>query len=197
MHFKQFLLPALAPILLIAAVPSFPQVVPSAHEDRLSFSVGAGASSFDVDWGHGRMLGGTLWADWHPGKVPSFLNGIGLEIEARDISLDRGTHPSNYREDTAGGGPIYTWRHYRNFHPYGKFLLQFGSMDFKIPNSTYTHDTRTIYAPGLGLEYRVFENIWARADYEYQRWPNLLGGTPDPQGFTVGASYDFGHRHRR
>jgi hypothetical protein len=46
-----------------------------------------------------------------------------LEVEARDISLDRGDKPSNYREDTAGGGPMYTWRHYRNFRPYGKYLI--------------------------------------------------------------------------
>lgn len=196
MRFKIALSPILAVSLLTAVAPIFSQVAPQAHEGRLPFSVGAGVSTFDVDWGHGRMLGGTLWADWHPGMLPSFLNGLGLEIEARDISLDRGDKPSNYREDTAGGGPIYTWRRYRNFRPYGKYLIQFGSIDFRVSNPAYTHDTRTVSAPGLGFEFRLFKNIWARADYEYQFWPSLLGGTADPQGFTFGASYDFGHPHR-
>jgi opacity protein-like surface antigen len=184
--------------LLTAAIPIFSQVVPQAKETGLPFTLGAGVSSFDVDWGHGRMLGGTLWADWRPGRIPSFLNGFGLEVEARDISLNHSSsQPPNYREDTAGGGPIYTWRRYRNFRPYGKYLIQFGSMDFRASDPTYSHDTRTVSAPGVGLEFRLFRNVWARADYEYQFWPDLLGGTADPQGFTFGASYDFGYSYRR
>ncbi len=79
-----------------AAIPIFSQVVPQAQEGLWPFSVDAGVSTFDVDWGHGRMLGGTLWADWHPNRIRSLLDGLGLEIEARDISLNRGDEPSNY-----------------------------------------------------------------------------------------------------
>jgi opacity protein-like surface antigen len=70
-------------------------------------------------------------------------------------------------------------------------------MDFRTSDPTYSHDNRVVYAPGLGLEFRVFQNVWARADYEYQVWPDLFGQTSDPQGFTFGASYDFGHSNRR
>ncbi len=171
------------------------QVVPQAQAGNgHSFSIGVGPSSYDVDWGHGRMLGGTVWADWHPSREPALLHGLGLELEARDISLNHSsTQPSNYREDTAGGGPIYSWSHFKNFRPYGKFLIEYGSMDFKIlATPTYTHDTRGLYAPGLGFDYRVFGNFWARADYEYQIWQPMFGHTPDPQGFTVGVEYAFG-----
>jgi hypothetical protein len=95
--------------------------------------------------------------------IPSFLSGLGLEIEARDISIGRSSSQlPNYREDTAGGGPIYTWRHYRNFRPYGKYLVQFGSTDSRTGNPTHSHDTRTVYVPGVGLEFRVFRNMGAR-----------------------------------
>jgi opacity protein-like surface antigen len=156
------------------------------------------------------MYGGAFWIDYYPG-MPSILHGLGVEVEARDISFDRHEVPTqqypnwsgqaNTREDTAGGGAIYTWRHFRNFHPYGKFLISYGSVDFITglthATSTYTHDTRTVMAPGLGIEYRIFRPLWARADYEYQDWlGKLLGTTLNPQGFTVGVAYDFSHSGR-
>ena len=102
------------------------------------------------------------------------------------------------RHDTAEGGPTYTWRRLRKFQPYGKYLMGIGSIDFDpLPGAppTYTHDTRTIYAPGGGAQYRVFKSLWVRGDYEYQFWPNLFGAhSLNPNGFTIGAMYDFGGR---
>jgi len=81
-------------------------------------------------------------------------------------------------------------------------LIDLGSVDFNIgpplPGyKPYTHDTRTVEAPGGGLEFRVFHGILLRADYEYQMWPDFLSKTLDPQGFTVGVQYDFRALHRR
>lgn len=196
MRLKYFFWFLFAISLLMMEQVGVSQVVPSARgAGRIghSFSVGVGPSSYDVDWGHGRMLGGTVWADYYPQKLPQALYGLGLEAEARDISLQRSSTQTNYRTDTAGGGFIYNWHHYPNLHPYAKFLVEYGSIDFPqtaIPN--YKHDTRAVYAPGGGLEYRVFGNFLTRVDYEYQVWETLLGGHPDPQGFTVGVAYEFG-----
>jgi opacity protein-like surface antigen len=143
------------------------------------------------------MEGSTLWIDYQPNRTPYFLRGFGLEVEARDISWNRGDKPNNFRQDTASGGVIYTWQHYRKFHPYGKFMAGLASEDFRVsgfPN--YTHDTRTFIAPGLGAEYRVLGHLWVRADYQYQFWQVLLTGRPDPQGFTFGVMYDFRHPNR-
>jgi len=153
--------------------------------------VGAGVSDYDVDWGHGRMMGATLWIDAQPVPLPRIFNGLGVESEARDISFNRGTHTPNYRQDTAGGGPIYKWRPSRNFDLYVKGLMGLASMDFISATPNYTHDTRTFVGMGGGLEYRAFRSIWVRADYEYQIWASLMNGIPDPQGFTVGAMYNF------
>lgn len=173
------------------------QAAPAAETGGLTLAVGAGLSDYDVDWGYGRMLGGTLWVDAEPPLRPVWLHGLGAEIEARDISPNHSsTQPSNYREDTLGGGVTYTVHRYRSIRPYGKFLASYGSMDFETSSPTYSHDSRTVYAPGGGLAVDLHRNFWARVDYEYQFWPQLLGRTTDPQGFTFGVMYDLDHRRR-
>jgi opacity protein-like surface antigen len=198
MHFRLLILPVLAVSILAVTVPAWSQTVPAYQENSLDLSVGVGASSYDVDWGHGRMYGETIWADWYPHGLPSKLHGLGLEVEARDISHDRHLQPQfNLRQDTAGGGPIFSWRHFRNFHPYAKFLISDGSYDFSPvpvgPDKYYSHASLILWAPGVGVEYRIHRSIWMRADYEYQTWQTLLGKTPNPQGITVGMAYNFAY----
>lgn len=182
---------ALSIIFAALAASSSAQVVPSATSGmNWRLDAGAGVSDYHMDYGHGNEWGGTLWAD------AALNNGLGLEMEARDLSFHRGPFlPNNMRTDTFGGGPIYSWQHYSRFRPYAKFLVSFGSLD--LQKNSY-HYTWVLFSPGLGLEYRPFGHVWLRADYEYQFWPNMLGPswTYDPQGITVGAVYEFGHRWR-
>jgi len=190
---------ALAALLLTLAFPLFGQVVPSATAAGRPFSAGGGFSNYDVDWAHGRMDGATIWIDWHGELGPAFLHGLGIEAEARDIRFGgSSSQPTNLRYDTAGGGLIYSYRRYRNFRPYVKAIVSQGSLDFQIGDPYYTHDTRIVYAPGGGVDYRIFGHVWARADYEYQVWPDLFRkqNALDPQGFTVGALYNFGSFRR-
>jgi Outer membrane protein beta-barrel domain len=193
MRLKLFVFPLLM-VCLFAAMPAFSQVLPTYQKGGINLSIGVGPSSYDVDWGHGRMLGGTVWGDWYPGKMPHFLKGLGLEAEARDISLDRTLPPQkNMRQDTAGGGAIYKLKITDRFHPYFKGLIEDGSVDF-YPLPGYSHDTRLLVASGGGLEYRFLGPLWVRGDYEYQYWISpLLGNTLNPQGFTLGFAYDFSH----
>jgi len=104
--------------------------------------------------------------------------------------------------DTAGGGIIYANRHFHNFHPYGKYLISFGGIDWNNPNPHFRHETRTVTAPGLGVDLRVYRAVWIRADYEYQFWPDIAKFMPgthvlNPQGFRLGVVYDFGRRWQR
>jgi len=189
-----------AAVLVAVAIPQLvAQVAPAGSTRVIPLKVGLGLSDYDVDWGHGRMLGGTIWIDYNPTHIPAILNGLGIEAEARDISINRSsTQPSNFRLDTAGGGVNYALhlRELRNFQPYGKFLVDFGGIDWNNPDPQYTHETRTVTAPGVGFDYRVDKSILLRADYEYQFWPAIAlmnpgGHVLNPQGFTVGAVYDF------
>jgi opacity protein-like surface antigen len=193
MSFRLFVLPVLAVSIFLVTVPAISQVVP-AYERKSGwpFSVGAGPVGYDVDIGHGRMYGFASWFDIFPGKLPSFLRGrLGAEGELRDISLNRSSTQPNVRYDTAAMGLVYVWRHFHNIRPYAKCMIGDGSVDFPRLSPTYAHDTRTFTAPGGGFEFRIKQDLWVRADYEYQTWQALVFGNLKPQGFTVGVTYDF------
>lgn len=185
-----------AAAVLAAAIPVFSQVVPSATDNGLRIKVGAGFSGYNPDLGSHPLLGATLWADAYPGALPHVLHGWGLEAEARGIR-HRQQYPNEegvFRQETFGGGPIYSLQRYRNFRPYAKFLADFGSQDFYVGAQKYRHDTQMAYALGGGIEYRAFRRIWARADYEYQIWPNPFNNPSwylDPEGLTVGISWEL------
>ncbi|MFZ0303325.1 MAG: outer membrane beta-barrel protein [Terracidiphilus sp.] len=171
----------------------FSQVAPEAYQGEFPFAIGAGASNFNMDWNKARMEGFTVWGQWRP-RPSGVLAGLGLDAEVRDIEWGRpGDVPVNLKETTGAGGPMFTIRAFHRLQPYGKFLIGLGSIDFRSPSPYYTHDTRNVYAPGGGFEFRLHRELWVRADYEYQFWPQLFGRTRtlDPQGFTLGFNYDF------
>ncbi|MGD0800059.1 MAG: outer membrane beta-barrel protein [Terracidiphilus sp.] len=205
MRVKPYLGLILAVLFVCAAYSALAQTAPAATESRFPLAIGAGLSDYNtaLDGQNYRLLGGTLWIDYSLIHVPSFLRGIGIEAEARDLNLDHKnkTQP-NLRQDTAEGGLIYAWPHFRNLHPYGKFFAGYGNLDYNgRPNEVYlNHDSTNFLAAGGGLDYRVVGGLWVRADYEYQSWPNMprntgktgLKKTNYPQGFTIGALYHFG-----
>jgi opacity protein-like surface antigen len=206
MVFKLKVRLSLAALFVAAAFPVLSQVAPSSTEKYLPLEIGGGVAGFDTHyasnnptWSYpqfsGRLFGPTVWADWYIGRVPRVLHGIGIEVEGRHLDYARSSSDPRLREDTGAGGIIYTWRHYQNFHPFGKALGGFGSIDFDIGDPYYHHDTRTFYAPGGGIEYRVWDDVWARGEYERQFWTGFGSGTLEPQGFTLGVVYDFRHAH--
>ncbi|KAA6464933.1 porin family protein [Acidobacteria bacterium AB60] len=186
-------------VLIAATLPLFSQVVPAASErGRMPIAFGVGRSDFSIDWGPGRRMSGTTaWLDWTGiPYTPKVLRGLGLDIEGRDINSGLPAGVPRMRQDTALGGFSYTSRRFGRVQPYGKYLVGFGSIDFgplPIAPRTYTHDTRTVYAPGGGLQVQAFRGLSVRADYEYQFWPRLFGPhSLNPNGFSFGAMYTLG-----
>ena len=179
-------------LLITAVFPVYSQVTPAARQGSVPIVVGAGFSDFSIDWGPGRRMEGiSAWVDWYPNRMPTVLNGLGIEAAGHDISYGLPAGISKMRQDTGEVGPIYAWNHYRNFRPYVKYLLGIGSIDFP-PTGPYSHDTFLVFSPGAGVEYRAWRHVWIRGDYEYQYWHQTFGPHDlDPNGFTIGASYDF------
>ncbi len=188
----------LAPKLITAAMfvaavfPTYCQVAPTARQGSVPIVVGAAFSDFRLDWGPGSKTEGiSAWVDWYPNRMPGVLNGLGIEAEGHDINYGRPAGITKMRQDTGEGGAIYAWNRFRNFRPYAKYLVGIGSIDFP-PVGTYSHDTFTVFSPGGGVEYRAWRHIWIRGDYEYQFWHHTFGPHDlNPNGFTIGASYDF------
>jgi opacity protein-like surface antigen len=205
MRLKLYYMSTLA-VLICAACSTLEQTVPAAATNGVPLAVGAGFSGYNPDFGHGHLLGGTLWIDYTLPRMPHYLNGIGVEVEARDLNYGRSaTQPANLRLDVAGGGVIYSWPRFRSFRPYAKFFAGFGNADDAMNGTARYHDSRNITMTGGGMDFRAYRSIWVRADYEYQWWPDMVFcsvggsyapcGSKNPQGFTVGAMYHFNHPH--
>lgn len=178
-------------LVFIAVIPASCQVAPQATEKGgVPLAVGIGYSNYYTNW-NGRLSGPVIWADWSFYGRRSYLHGFGIELEARDLNYGRTGSVPNLRMDTATVGIMYVWRRFKRFDPYAKFLAGLGSIDFTSSNPNYKHDTRTISSWGGGLGYRLLPQVWVRADYEYQFWPQLPQHTLNPQGFTIGVAYDF------
>ncbi|MGD0790009.1 MAG: porin family protein [Terracidiphilus sp.] len=203
----------LATLFLGVAAQAHSQTVPDAFESPTRFSAGIGVCGYNDAYHDpgtnpypaGVMEGATIWLDFYLNMGPAFLHGLGVEGEVRDISLGRNSNqPSNLREDTGGGGAIYSWRHYHRFTPFAKFMWEQGSVDFKgVPG--YNHDDRDLRALGVGINYRISPNVRVRAEYEEQSWQRLFVNykvTPitffdlKPRGVTVGVSYNIRFRHQ-
>jgi opacity protein-like surface antigen len=189
-------------VLSLLVLPAQGQAVPDAKTSGgLTLRVGAGFSDFRTSFGPGTVKGGTLWIDCALSNPPRFLSGLGIEAEARDLSLaPAATQPSS-RVDEAQGGAIYSWQHLKSIRPYAKALVGYGNFDRRL-DGVQGHDSRTITVLGGGLEYRVLGHIWARADYEYQIWPDFWKtsqpvGSLTPSGFSLGAVYDLRLGHAR
>lgn len=191
--------------LLAASLPLFSQVAPAATEGGLQqWTIGSGFSVFSPDFGPGRLAGGTLWIEDSLNRLPSFLDGISIAVKARDLSLETSSKEPVLRVDTAGGGAIYKWSRYKNFRPYAEVTVGLGNIDYLTSGTERYHQSRTVTSMGGGCDIRVFRSVWARADYEYEYWPNFwitktgspYGASLNPQGLTIGAIYHFGGEHR-
>jgi len=188
------LTPRLIPVLLlvVATLSGHSQVGPAANQGGVPVVVGGGISDFAIDWGPGtRMVGISAWVDLYPRGLPRMIDGLGVEAEGHAIDFGVPSGISRMRQDTGEAGLIYSWNRYPNFRPFAKFLVGLGSIDFPRIG-TYSHDKFLVTSPAGGVEYRVWQHVWIRADYEYQYWHHTFGNTDlNPNGVTVGASYDF------
>jgi hypothetical protein len=195
MHRKLLAVPFLSLLVLSAAVPLRAQVTHSATEAKIPLTVGTGWSNYSIDWGPGRRMGGiTAWADWRLRRVPSPLKGVGISLEGQCICWNTPSGIGQHKLQAFLGGPSYRFERWHRVRPYGKYMIGFGGVYFTTQNPSYNHDTRVIYSLGGGADVLFWKQLAVRADYEYQFWPDLFGKTSNPQGFTMGAVWDFGAR---
>jgi Outer membrane protein beta-barrel domain len=194
MRWKIFALPFLFLLVLAVAVHARAQVTQSATQNKFPLTVGAGWSNYSLDWGPGKRADGmTVWADWRLRGMPSYLKGLSISLEGQYIGWGVPSDIGNHKQEAGLGGLSYKFGKWHRVRPYVKGLIGFGGIYFQTYDPYYTHDTRVIYAPGIGADIRAWRNLGVRVDYEYQFWPNMFGPNAlNPNGVTVGAVWDFG-----
>ena len=118
-------------------------------------------------------------------------NHIGVEGNVHLASLFKSYF--DYKENSYDAGLRWA-QHYRKFTPYAKALVGFGHATAPSPNQIVggsTPGTYFLFGLGGGLDYSLTEKINARADFEYQRWPNFPPHGLTPPLFNVGVAYRF------
>ena len=185
-------------LVFCSAVSAFGQTIPQGSFGGVPVTLGVGYSYFSSDWnssplGKGGWIGGPMvWGNFTFYRAPSVLAGIGIEVQGRNLNYGRTGSDPVLRQTTGLGGVIYKWRRFPHVQPYGKILGGFGGIWFTTTDPYYHHDTRTVVAQALGVDFILGTNVIIRADFENQNWSDLMGyHSLTPRGVTFSVAYDF------
>lgn len=169
---------------------------PSAEGGGLSVWVGASISSFNPDYGckdnspfacfDRQLLGISPYADANR----LLFHRVGAEGQARFLHW-RGP---GLTESTYMAGPRVNLYRYKKAMLSAKFLV--GEAHIDLGSGNAGSGNYFAYAPGAAVDFPVTNRVFARVDYEYQRWPSFQGsstgsghGGLTPNGLSVGLSY--------
>lgn len=152
------------------------QAVESANYAHARLSAGVAVSGFHIDYGDRKLLGITAWVD------ADTTHRLGIEGELRRLDYHQ-TH--NVHAETYLVGPRYHFNFGRT-QPYVKALV--GNGHFNFPYN-YATGNYLVIAGGGGIDYRLTRRLAARADIEYQKWPEFTFGSMGSAGGTIGIRY--------
>jgi len=178
------------PLILLALSSgwAFAQASPSAYGRRLSVTAGALGSAFQPDYKGGGVPSSSPNALFGVGAYvdAQFSRWFGVEAEGRWLrfnqfaNIDQSNYLIGYRLPLQ---QLTFW----NLTPYGKVLVGYGRMNFEYHDA---HGQFTDIAYGGGLDLRTRGRLIIRpVDFEYQQWPNWLGSTLHPWGFSAGVGW--------
>jgi opacity protein-like surface antigen len=167
----------LVPFLLLLGVhPAWGQSEESANAGRAMLSAGVAVSGFTLQYGDRKMLGITAWVD------ADTIRRFGVEGEMRRLEYHQ---TANVHAETYLAGVRYHFNVGR-MQPYIKALGGDGRFNFPYNFATGNY---FVVAGGGGLDYRLSHRWTARADFEYQEWPQFTFGAMNSVGGTVGIRY--------
>lgn len=153
--------------------PAAAQANESANAGHAFLSVGGGGSGFYIQYGERKNLGLTAWVD------ADTIRHLGVEGEARWLEYHQ---TANVHVETYLIGGRYHFDVGR-MQPYVKALVGDGHFNFPY---NYAYGNYLVIAPGGGVDYRLSRRWSARADFEYQYWPQFTYGAMSSVGGTVG-----------
>jgi hypothetical protein len=196
----------LAALIFLSILPVYAQVAPAAKISGLPLGVGVGITDYDpsyyeypvlVPGWNGRMIGVSVWGDYR------IYRGFGVAVQATSLFGNKpATNPlpgqavfGSLKEQTLQAGIIYRYHEVFKVRPFVQALAGEGRINFPSVNPFYTYEDSPLYSFGGGLEYRVWNNMFVRGQYEYQTWKgfqvNAQGQEKPlhPAGATLGVTY--------
>ena len=158
------------------ARPVAGQAAESADAGHGLLWAGGAVSAATLDYGDRRMLGATAFVD------ADTMRRFGFEGEIRWLDFHQ---TADVHAETYLAGVRYHFN-YRRYQPYAKVLA--GSGHFNFPYNLGTGNYFVIAAGG-GLDYALGRRWKARAEFEYQHWPQFTFGAMNSYGATLGLRY--------
>lgn len=165
------------------------QAAPSAYGRHLSLTAGGMGSVFQPDYQGGGVPSSSSNALFGAGTYVDmqFSRWFGIEAEGRWLRFNQnaGIHQDNY---LLGYRLPIRQLSFWGFTPYGKVLGGYARMNFEY-NEAHGRFTDIAYGGGLDYQRANSRFVLRPIDFEYQQWPNWLGTTLHPWGFSAGIGY--------
>jgi len=128
---------------------------------------------------------------------------LGVNVEGHSMILGGNDASSNFKLFIGEGGLMCTMGYWGRLQPIFKGEAGFASLTHPDNGTGQFHSTYGTWAAGIGLEYHIKGNWWARADYTYDALMDFHSSitnqnhTLNPRGVTFGATYRFGEAGSR
>ncbi len=165
-----------AAVLLLANQNGVAQSRESATAGHSFIWVGGAVSGYYIQYGQAKNLGVSGYVD------ADTIRRFGIEAEGRWLDFHE---KNNVHAETYLAGPRYHFDLGR-IQPYAKGMAGIGKFNFPF---NYAQGTYLVIAPGGGLDYRLSPRWSARADFEYQYWPQFTFGPMSSGGISLGVRY--------
>lgn len=140
--------------------------------------IGVGYSIAKPGYGQQTYRGVAAYADFN------LRTHLGVEAEFHQIDSQNGDQ-SYQRTYEAGGRYFYD---YRSLAPYIKAMFGIGNFNYPFSQTNLAY---TLFAGGIGADYKIGPHLRLRGEYELQRWSGFSNGGLTPQFVTFGVAYHF------
>lgn len=188
MKARRFIPALIVGVLVYGAQFAGAQAAPSAYGKKLSLSAGGLGSVFQSDYQGGGVPSASPNALFGIGAYTDvqFSRWFGIEAEGRWLRFNQlnDIHEDNY---LLGYRVPFQQFRFLGLTPYAKVLVGYGRMTFEYNDA---HGRFTDIAYGGGLDMHTGGRLIIRpVDLEYQQWPDWLGATLHPWGYSAGVGW--------
>ncbi len=132
-----------------------------------------------------------------PGYVPQIAQGFTAYADL-DLTLHLGIEADFHQASGVFSQKTYEiggryFRTYGRIVPYAKGMVGRGVFDYPNGGASLAYN---IFSAGVGLDFKLSNQLHLRGEYEFQKWAGFQNGSIDPHLVTVGVAYHFDGRRK-